>query len=223
MHTILRSYHTRTTSEWTMPEAFVLREISGFLRSARYHEHFSSSAAVGAFHCCQATLVVCCCPWPRSLGTASRDFHFFLSPCVEHQPGHHRTRSLSFLQPSHHERTHTFISRSFSRALRPGSAARARPGARAEAGREHPRADGAGCEFHALSVCLCLSACHSFRNLREQPDEQHAHPPTLLAPLVLSAALLCGRACFLAFERAGRGKGGVEKGQRARGRLRLIA
>ena len=54
LRTILRSYHTRTTSKWTMPEAFVRRVISGFLRSARYHEHFLSSAAVDAFHCCQA-------------------------------------------------------------------------------------------------------------------------------------------------------------------------
>ena len=84
-----RSYHTRTTSEWTMPEAFVRRVISGFPRSARYHGHFSSSAAVSAFHCCQATTGGLLLSLASLSWTASRDFHFFLSPCVEHQPGHH--------------------------------------------------------------------------------------------------------------------------------------
>ena len=62
--------------------------------------------------------------------------------------------------------------------------------------------------FHALSVCLSVTV---FGSQREQPDEQHAHPSTLLAPLVFSAALLCGRACFLAVERVGRGKGVTSK------------
>ena len=176
--------------------------------------------AVGAFHCCQATTVVCCCPWPRSLGQPAAIFTCSSLPVSSTSPVITAHAVAAFC--SHHTMN----------APTPSSPAPSREPFALDQRPEQGRVQGPkqaestlalaelAVSFHALSVCRSATV---FGTQREQPDEQHAHPPTLLAPLVLSAALLCGRACFLAFERVGTGDGGVEKRQRARGRLRLIA